>query len=344
MEKDRSKKILVVDDDPAQLKLMERLLANQSHEVLTATNGQEAMRIVLSDEPRIVITDLVMPEMDGLDLCRALREHEGVRFVYILVTSARGDETSVVEAFDAGADDFVAKPMRQAELLARLRAADRIVRAESALAKRTREIFRINAEMAMAHRKLNEANEQLRMMATTDELTGLLNRREGLKQLSEFTEAARRYDYELACIMLDIDHFKNFNDSHGHAAGDYVLRETARIIRTNTRSTDRVCRVGGEEFLILCQGIGLDGAVRCAENIRKKLEQAELKYEDSAIRVTSSFGVSAWNNRLSSQDELLRLADDALYESKHAGRNRVTAAGNNESTEIEETVDVTTAM
>lgn len=326
MMPERNKKLLVVDDDPMQVKLLERLLRKGEHQILTAKTGREAMRIVLSEEPRVVITDLIMPDMDGLELCRALRQHEGVRFVYILVTSARGDEKSVVDAFDAGADDFVAKPVREAELLARLRAADRIVCAESALARRTREVHRINAEMAMAHERLNLANEQLRRMATTDELTGLLNRREGFARLDEYTEAARRYHYELSCIMIDIDHFKSFNDTYGHAAGDYVLRETARILRANTRGTDRVCRIGGEEFLIICQGVGLDGAMQCAEHVRRAIEQTTLRYEKADLRITASSGVATWTPELASKDELLRLADDALYQSKRAGRNRVTAA------------------
>lgn len=327
MEAERCKKLLVVDDDPAQVKLLQRLLAKSEHEVLTATNGKEALRIVLSDEPRIVITDLVMPEMSGQELCRALRQHEGVRFVYIIAASAKNRKDCIISAFDAGADDFVSKPIQADELLARIRAADRIVGAESALARRTREVHRINAEMAMAHQKLNLANEKLRRMATTDELTGLLNRREGFARLGEFIGASQRYGYDLSCIMLDIDHFKRFNDTHGHAAGDYVLRETARLLRVNTRATDRVCRVGGEEFLIICQGVGLEGVLKCAEHVRKEVESTEFVYEGTKLSVTISLGGAVWRSGIATPDELIRLADDALYISKRNGRNRVTMDG-----------------
>lgn len=333
MEAAHRKKLLVVDDDPAQLKLLQRLLTKSEYEVLTATNGKEALRIVLSDEPRIVVTDLVMPEMSGQELCRALRQHEGVRFVYIIAASAKSRKDCIISAFDAGADDFVSKPVQADELLARIRAADRIVGAESALAKRTREVHRINAEMAMAHQKLNLANEKLRRMATTDELTGLLNRREGFGRLGEFIDASKRYGYDLSCIMLDIDHFKRFNDTHGHAAGDYVLRETARLLRTHTRATDRVCRVGGEEFLIICQGIGTDGVVACAENIRKSVESAEFVYEGAKLSVTISLGGAVWREGVTTPDELIRLADDALYISKRNGRNRVTMNGDPDPSE-----------
>lgn len=327
MDAERRKKLLVVDDDPAQLKLLQRLLARGEHEVLTATNGKEALRIVLSDEPRIVVTDLVMPEMSGQELCRALRQHEGVRFVYIIAASARSRKDCIISAFDAGADDFVSKPIQADELLARIRAADRIVGAESALAKRTRDVHRINAEMAMAHQKLNLANEKLRRMATTDELTGLLNRREGFAKLSEFIEASHRYKYDLSCIMLDIDHFKRFNDTHGHAAGDYVLRETSRLLRASTRATDRVCRVGGEEFLIICQGVGAEGVSKCAEHIRQSVESAEFMYEGAKLGVTISLGGAVWRDGITTPDEFIRLADDALYISKRNGRNRVTLDG-----------------
>lgn len=327
MAAEQSKKLLVVDDDPMQLKLMTRLLEKGEYQLLTASNGKDALRIVLTDEPRIVLTDLVMPEMTGQDLCRALRQHEGVRFVYIIAASAKSRQDCIVSAFDAGADDFVSKPIQADELLARIRAADRIVGAESALARRTREVHRINAEMAMAHQKLNLANEKLKQMATTDELTGLLNRREGFAKLGEYIGTSRRYNYDLSCIMIDIDHFKRFNDTHGHAAGDYVLKETARVLGKSTRATDRVCRVGGEEFLIVCQGVGKDGAMICAENIRKSVEAAEYTYEGARLSVTISLGVSIWQDKILTPDELIRLADDALYVSKRNGRNRVSMHG-----------------
>jgi diguanylate cyclase (GGDEF)-like protein len=341
MEASQSKKLLVVDDDPMQLKLLSRMLAKGEHQVLTATSAKEAMRIVLTDEPRIVITDLVMPEMTGQELCRALRQHEGVRFIYIIAASARSRQDCIISAFDAGADDFVSKPIQSAELLARIRAADRIVCAESTLAKRTREVHRINAEMAMAHQKLNIANEKLRQMAMTDELTGLLNRREGIARLGEFIDTSTRYGYELSCIMIDIDHFKRFNDTHGHAAGDYVLKETSRNLRMNTRATDRVCRIGGEEFLIICQGVGKDGVRKCAENLRKSVEAAELAFEGAKLNVTISLGASAWRQGISTPDELIRLADDALYVSKRNGRNRLTMDGDADPP-MPETVPATT--
>ncbi len=326
MQADKNK-ILIVDDSPFQARLMAGMVASDHTTVLTASSGREALQIIGSEEPRIVITDWRMPEMDGLELCRTLREHEGVRFIYVILVTCNEDDETVVEAFEAGADDFMRKPLNKAELNARLHAADRIVRLESDLAKGAREVHRVNAEMALTHRRLNKANDQLKRMATTDELTGLLNRREAMARMQEFWDAQERYDQVFSCIMLDIDHFKTFNDTHGHAAGDAVLKQTARLLRESTRKTDRVCRVGGEEFLILCPNVGIEGGGVCAEHVREGVEGHAFTFEDKTMEVTVSLGVAHRTDGIATTDELLKAADDALYASKHAGRNRVTVAG-----------------
>ncbi|MBX3394628.1 MAG: diguanylate cyclase [Phycisphaerae bacterium] len=343
-DRPRAKKLLIVDDDPLQLALMTKYLGDTEFQILTAADGSEALRIVLSEEPRIIITDWFMPEMNGLDLCRALRQHEGVRFAYIVVTTSQGGDDKVVEALNSGADDFVRKPIKPTELIARLRAADRIVSAESDLAKRTREVHRINAEMALTHQKLKHANDQLRRMATTDELTGLLNRREAISRLEQLWAAYERYDQEFACITLDIDFFKRFNDSHGHAAGDLVLRAVAQVLRKCCRKSDLVCRVGGEEFLILCPGVGAKGAMVCAEHLRKAVESAAVEYEGTPLMVTISIGVSAASHRYGSPDELMKAADGALYQSKAAGRNRVTLAPDPDGVSVQAASPETDAM
>lgn len=321
------KTILIVDDDPAQLRLMACMVASEEHRVLTASNAREALRIIGSEEPRIVITDGEMPEMSGVDLCHTLRELEGVRFIYVIIVTSDEENATLLKAFAAGADDFLRKPLNKAELNARLHAADRIVRLESDLAKGTREVHRVNAEMALTHRRLNKANEQLKRMATTDELTGLLNRREAMARMQEFWEAQERYGQAFSCIMLDIDHFKTFNDTQGHAAGDEVLKQTAKLLRDHTRKTDRVCRIGGEEFLVLCPNVGIEGGGACAEHIREAVEAHPFVFADTTMKVTVSLGVAQKSEGITTTDELLKAADDALYASKHAGRNRVTIAG-----------------
>lgn len=320
------KKLLVVDDDPLQLRLTAQMLSGGENEVLVASGGKEAMRVILSEEPRIVVTDWMMPDMDGLELCRTLRQHEGVRFIYVIVVTAKDDKKAVVEAFEAGADDYLVKPLDAAELVARLRAADRIVSLESNLARQTREVYRINAEMALAQQKLNQANAKLKEMATTDALTGLLNRREAMERITDLWNAQERYGQSFSCIMLDIDHFKTFNDTRGHAAGDFVLKEMGQLLRSNTRKTDKSCRLGGEEFLVLCPNVDIKGAAVCAEHLRAIVEQHRFNYQGEGMNVTISLGVAQRAPGMGSPDDLIKAADEALYASKEAGRNQVTLA------------------
>jgi len=320
------KRVLIVDDDPASLRLLHQHLIADGYEVLQATNGREALNVVLEAAPPLIITDWGMPEMDGLELCRALREHEGVRFAYIVMTTSHSDTERLVEAFHAGVDDYLPKPINRQELLARLRAGERIARLEEDLARRTREVHRLNAESALANRKLEQANARLKVIATTDELTGLLNRREAMSRLQELWAAQERYGAMFCCIMVDIDHFKRFNDAHGHAAGDAVLRQTADILRATVRTADIICRVGGEEFLVLCPHVDAAGAAICAERLREAVETNGYVHDGRPLKVTISLGVAERDPETAGPDALVRRADEALYASKVAGRNRVTLA------------------
>ena len=322
-----NRKVLIVDDDPAMLRLLEKYVTENGFDVLQATNGQDALELVLAEAPPIVITDWMMPEMDGVELCRALRQHEGVRFVYIIIVTAHSEIDRVAEAFEAGVDDFITKPLRRPELVARLRAGGHIARLEDDLVTRTCEIHRLNAEMVLANEKLETANERLKRMATTDELTGLLNRRELMNRLKGMWASKERYGTIFSCIMLDIDFFKKFNDTYGHAAGDAVLRATAGVLQANVRTTDLVCRMGGEEFLILCPSVRAKEAGVCAEHVRAAVEAHDYAYDGIGLRVAVSLGVAEWDADMTKSDELLRKADDALYLSKQSGRNRVTIAG-----------------
>ncbi len=313
--------ILVVDDDPAILALLKRHLTTSGHEVLEAQNGIEALRIVREQGVQLVITDWMMPEMDGLEFCQAVRTAELLQFVYIIVVTAHVDKARLVEAFDAGADDFLSKPIDRQELGARLNAGIRIIMLEGRLEQRTRSLHKINAEMA-------SLNQKLEQMATTDELTGLMNRRQGVARLQEHWATALRYDHALSCIMLDIDHFKRFNDQHGHAAGDAVLQQTAAVLRAATRATDTVCRLGGEEFLVVCPRADADSAADYAERIRANIESNTVSIHGKTLHVTISAGVAQLGNSIAGANELLKAADDALYLAKGSGRNCVRVASN----------------
>lgn len=318
-------RVLIVDDDVAALDLIERYLSTQGYEVLRATTSGEAMARMFSNEPKIVLTDLNMPGLNGLDFCRTLRSHEGIGFAYVIVLTAQSDSQTLIEAFDAGADGFIAKPVNKQTLLAWMRSADRMVGLDQGIARRQLEICRLSAEMTIANEKLAEANKKLQVMAVTDELTGAFNRREAMTRLNSLTLAGDRYGQSFSCILLDIDHFKKINDCHGHAAGDFVLRRVTEIVQRCIRATDAVCRIGGEEFLIICPFTSTEGAVTCAEKIRSEIADAVFEVGEANLNVTVSLGVAQREGR-EAVDDILHRADEALYASKQAGRNHVTAA------------------
>jgi len=313
-------KILIVDDDPLVLKLLNKYLRAAGHDVLSAINGREAMRIVLNEGPSIVISDWSMPEMDGIDFCKAIRSIEEIGFVYVIIVTAHTEKNRVVEAFDAGANDFLTKPFHRQELLARVNAGMRIVTLEADLMKKQREIQKTNAELMVLNRMLEQ-------MATTDELTRLPNRREAMNRLKEYWALAERHDQPLTCIMLDIDHFKRCNDTYGHDAGDLVLRETARALEWAVRCGEKVYRLGGEEFLVLCPNTNIDDAVRAAERLRRTIEGNRVEFGELSLNVTISAGAAERNEITITPDDLLKRSDEALYEAKHAGRNTVRVAG-----------------
>ena len=312
-------RVLIVDDEPAALRLLGKYLELAGYEVLTATDGLEAMKILHSEGPQLVITDWMMPEMDGIEFCQAVRSSELVGVVYIIILTAHSDKERLVEAFRAGADDFLSKPFHRQELLARLKAGMRIVSLESELATERRVLHKTNAELAML-------NDQLDRLATTDELTGLSNRRVAIRRLDEWWEAAVRYQQPLACVLLDIDHFKCFNDRHGHDVGDAVLRHVSTVLQRNTRACDLLCRIGGEEFLLLCPSTTAAEASNAAERLRRAVESNALDRNGAELSVTVSAGVSERDTTTADSDELLKNADNALYAAKQAGRNRVNLA------------------
>ncbi len=320
-------KVLVVDDDPSSLMLLSRYLAKSEYEVLTASNGSEAIRLVYELGPDVVITDWRMPEMNGMDLCRAIRSNEACGFVYVVLITAYNDEDRITDAFTAGVDDFLTKPFQRKELLARIRAAERIVELQRDVDRRAREVHRVNAEMSLTADKLAAANEKLKVIATTDELTGLTNRREAMARMQEYWSSAKRHNHDVACIMLDIDHFKKVNDTLGHDAGDAVLVHVANAMEKAVREEELLSRIGGEEFLVLCPKAKASEAAIAAERLRSTVQNLDIPLPDGGTyHVTVSLGVADQTPKMESMDDLLKSADEALYDAKRSGRNRVCLA------------------
>lgn len=309
-------RILAVDDDPMTLRLLERMLTKAGHHVTTATGGNDALRMALQVNPQIVLSDWMMPDMDGLELCKALRRIEHGRNMYFLLFSGRDDEKRVVEAFDCGIDDFVPKPFNERLLVARLKGGQRIVRLQEQVEEHRKEVRSQAAELGMMNRKL-------RAVALTDVLTQLPNRRYAMKRLEQQWAVSVRGDRPLSVIMLDIDHFKRVNDDYGHDVGDIVLKETARAMKGATRDEEEPCRLGGEEFLVICANTSKSQAAAVAERMRAALESNVVKDGGFNRAVTVSLGVAELSPDMDSVDALLKAADLAVYEAKDSGRNRV---------------------
>lgn len=310
------RRVLVVDDDPAMLKLLSRFLLRADYQVLTAADGKAALDVLHREAPPIVLSDWSMPGMSGLDLCHTIRASQASGFVYIIIVTAHSDKDRAVEALDAGANDFLTKPFHHQELLARLNAGMRIVTLEADLKRQQRALQKANARMVMLNRKLEQA-------ATTDELTGLPNRREIMNQLKRLWSNSLRYDQPLSCVMMDIDHFKRCNDGHGHTAGDTVLCHTAKLLGRSARTGDLVGRIGGEEFLVLCPGTASAAAMRAAERLRKTVESNAFVVGPATLHITISAGVAQRCKQTQNMEDLLKCADQALYAAKRAGRNQV---------------------
>jgi two-component system cell cycle response regulator len=303
--------ILVADDEPINRSLIQRRLERAGYKVLTAENGREAVDKTLAAMPDLVILDVMMPVMDGMEACRHIKGDATTRDIPVIFLSAR-DETEVkVNGLLLGANDYISKPFKAEELLARVDVAMRL--------KQERDSLRESAAEAHAHAEL--AQER----AMTDALTGLLNRYGLQRSLSREHAEARRYQRPLACLMIDLDNFKKVNDTYGHSAGDTALQQVATILTEAVRRSDMVFRYGGEEFLALLPETDLEGAAALAEKIREAASSRLFGDGEHIFSLTLSVGASGLCDGESGNDMIAR-ADLALYQAKESGRNRVESA------------------
>ena len=319
---ERLLRILAVDDDDVSLRLLAHHLEGAGHEVILARNGKEALGIALEVAPDVIVSDWKMPEMNGLELVRALRNCSKGQQIYLILLTGTGvdDDDSTVDAFAAGIDDFVTKPFSPPVLLARVHAGSRVVQMQRQIAIDKKRMQEQLGELAVLNRKLQQTS-------LTDTLTGLPNRRYAIDRLQSQWAESRRYGESCAAIMIDVDHFKSVNDGYGHDVGDEVLKETARIFRTHVREDETVCRIGGEEFLVICRQADVAAAKICAERIRQAVADNKVEYMEFNRAVTVSLGVAVIDATMDSFEDLLKAADEAVYAAKNAGRNQVHVAG-----------------
>jgi two-component system, cell cycle response regulator len=300
-------KILAAEDNPISQSMLRSMLTKWGYDVVTAGDGNQAWDILQSPQaPRMAILDWMMPGQDGVEVCRQLRAAGKEPYTYILLLTARTDSQDLVEAIDAGADDYLTKPFNSSELRARLRAGRRIVELQE---------------------QLLEAQEALRERATHDGLTGLYNRAAILEILYQELARATREPQPFSILMADLDHFKQVNDVHGHLAGDEVLREAARRMKATIRCYDSLGRYGGEEFLAVLPGCDPCGAWMLGERVRQSIGNDLFAVGEVQLPITCCIGCATQPvGAAFDADSLIRMADDALYGAKHAGRNRTEVA------------------
>ena len=292
-------RILIVEDSAVQANFLQGLLKSMGHQVRIARHGDEAWKILQEDPISLVLSDWVMPGLDGPGLCRLIRERQGGSYTYVILLTIRGCREDRMEGLRAGADDFLVKPVDAEELAARLEIARRILDIQA---------------------RLERQNKQLEELASTDELTGLSNRRAYRRALEQGFTLANRQRLPLSLVFLDVDHFKSFNDEFGHPVGDEVLREVASVLKDHCREHDTIARHGGEEFAVVLIGAGQAESCEVAERLRTAVANRSWPVRP----VTVSAGVATLTPDAPDTSCLIASADQALYSSKQRGRNRVT--------------------
>jgi len=303
--------ILIVEDDPVSRRLLEKTLVKAGHEFVSVENGRKALEKFKERFFPIVLTDWMMPEMNGLELCRAIRERTNTGYVFTVLLTAKDSKDDIVAGLEAGADDYLTKPVNQAELIARIKTGIRILELE---------------------RSLKRANEEIRILSITDPLTGCYNRGYMTERLPQEIKRAKRYRHSLSLVLCDIDDFKKINDTYGHQVGDRILKEFVQWINESIRDgVDWLARYGGEEFLIVVPETDTKGACCVAERLRRMLSQRAIEIQGERIHITVSFGVTGLDpdtpDEKISPEALITQADECLYQAKQEGRNRVRVSG-----------------
>jgi diguanylate cyclase (GGDEF)-like protein len=300
---------------PDNLRLLTDILTNHGYKVRPAPSGARALATIHKEPPELILLDIMMPGMDGYEVCRQLKAHEGTKDIPIIFLSALNEVFDKVKAFKAGGVDFITKPFQVEEVLARVRTHITIRAQQKVLALRNEELLKKNE-------LITEQAQKLELMATRDFLTGLSNRRDFLERAGQEEMRFKRLGRPFALIMLDIDHFKRVNDTFGHACGDKVLTNVSRALEKALRAQDVLARWGGEEFICLLPETGVDGANCAAEKIRTDMEHQRYDCIDDDVPITVTAGVCVYDGSCAIE-ECIRRADDALYKGKIQGRNKV---------------------
>lgn len=296
--------VLVVDDDPDIRKILNYALRGGGFNVIEAFNGADAFKKFHEEDVDIIISDIMMPGINGLDLCKMIKSGRTSKKVYFILLSAKGELNDKIVGLELGADEYIPKPFEPLEVLARVKTGERIIKLQNTLEKSAR---------------------YFETLAFTDELTKLYNRRFFNEILRKEFANAKRYHYPLSIILLDIDRFKLFNDKYGHPTGDAVLQTVAGVLQRTIREGDIAARYGGEEFSIVSINIQKKPSIELAERVRTAVENTKADTDYGKLSVTISLGIGIMENAVfvNNPDEIVGQADEALLMAKQAGRNRV---------------------
>lgn len=311
--------ILVAANQATDMQVIETQLVEKGHQLTHARTGRQALEAALQTNPQLILADWDLSDMNGLELCRTLRQSNQGSQTHMIIMTDETDTEKLVEVLNAGADDYLTKPLNPRFLAARLGAAERLIKLQEQAEYDREEVRRTVAELSIL-------NRQLKTLALEDQLTRLPNRRAGLHHLDqEWARAARTGD-SLLCMLLDIDHFKTINDTFGHDVGDEVLKETATVLKSALRDSDIVCRFGGEEFLAICPDADLKAAKILGDRIRLAVQNNQITTANYQGQITVSVGIAIRTKIHVGPSDLIKEADEALYAAKEAGRNLVCIA------------------
>jgi diguanylate cyclase (GGDEF)-like protein len=294
--------ILVVDDNELIRKLATKLLSKKSFAVTTATNGKEAIELTHINNPDVILLDVMMPEMDGFECCRRLKNDETTMDIPVILVSSNTETIDKIKGFEIGAADYIVKPFDYGELIAR-----------------------VSTQIKMKNLldELGTKNALLEELVKKDSLTGLYNHRYFHEHLAAVFDISMRTKKSLSCLVCDVDLFKSINDMYGHQAGDEILKTLAAIFKNIIGTDDVACRYGGDEFAFILPNSNSRDAIALSERIRHCIEKKDFTSGDTSIPVTISMGVaSIQDNHVMTHIELISFADEALYVAKQAGRNK----------------------
>ncbi len=296
-------KVLIAEDDKVSSQVLEKNIKNWGYKVVISNNGQQAWKAFQKDEIPLAILDWMMPKINGLELCQKVRLLKKDHYTYIILLTSKDQKEDILEGFRAGADDYIVKPFDALELRARLQTGKRIVDLQT---------------------QLIQTNSKLEELAKEDSLTKLWNRAAIIQLLDEELHRSRREKNPVGVILMDIDYFKNINDTYGHLVGDAILFEVATRLKKKIRRYDRIGRYGGDELLVVLPNCRLTEVEEIAERLRLAVSQSKFQTDAGSLDVTLSLGAYSSEKQPDvSAEILIKASDNALYQAKRSGRNCV---------------------